>query len=128
MKKGFAALHWDQPPTYNKWKSEIAETKSLGFAVDRSNYISGVTILAVPLLDQKGNMGHSLVAIGISERIETIGVSVIAEEMMRIRDGVASLLVISHAEASADAGRPRRARQAVPDRRANRRCLSLHLQ
>lgn len=92
LKKRFAALKWDHPPTYEQWKSEVAETRVLGFSVDQSNYISGVTIIAVPFLDQVRGMTHSLVAIGISERIASVGVSVIAEEMMQIRDELTSLL------------------------------------
>jgi DNA-binding IclR family transcriptional regulator len=108
LKKHFSALKWDQPPTYEQWKSEIAETKARGFSVDRSNYISGVTVIAVPFLDQADGMTHSLVAIGISEKIESVGVSVVAKEMMLIRDEVAALLVSAHAKTPGAPARPRK--------------------
>lgn len=92
LKKRFAALHWDHAPSFEEWKSQVAEARTRVFAADRSNYISGVTIIAVPFFDPSGRMTHSLVAIGITDRIEAVGIPVIAETMMQICAEVSGLL------------------------------------
>jgi len=52
-----------------------------------------VTILAVPFLDSRGRMTHSVVAIDIAERFDAIGIASVADEMVRIRDAVSRVLV-----------------------------------
>ena len=71
----------------------MEDVRAGGLAVDRSNYINGVTILAVPFLDSRGRMTHSVVAIDIAERFEAIGIASVADEMVRIRDAVSHVLV-----------------------------------
>lgn len=100
LKAQFAKLKWDRPPTFDEWKAEIEQTRDDGFAVDQGQYIGGVTILAVPVFgtDESGagdtpRMTHSIVAIGITERLEERGIPQTAKEMLRIRDEVASQLV-----------------------------------
>lgn len=95
LKASFAKLHWDLPPDFPTWLSEVKRTRTDGFAVDRGNYISGVTVLAVPFLDAGGRMTHSIVSVDITERIEHIGVSALISEMQRIRDDVCDLMVAS---------------------------------
>ncbi|MBU2532571.1 MAG: IclR family transcriptional regulator, partial [Alphaproteobacteria bacterium] len=93
LKARFGQLKWDQPPAYGTWKGEVERTAAEGVAIDHGNYISGVTIIAVPFLEKHGRMTHSLVAIDISERIEAIGVAPVADKMQRIRDEVSDMLV-----------------------------------
>ena len=79
--------------SHDTWKREIESVQKLGYAVDRGDYISGVTVIAVPLVDPQGRMTHSIVFIDISERIEAIGVSGVVKKMTAIRDEVQDLLV-----------------------------------
>lgn len=39
----FKTLRWDEPPSFEQWQAQVAQTRAQGFAVDESNYISGVT-------------------------------------------------------------------------------------
>lgn len=93
LKKQFSKLKWEHPPTYEEWKADIEEVRERGYAADRGTYIGGVTILAVPFFDQSGAMSHSLVAIGISEKVDAIGIDKIAQSMIEIRDDVTDLLI-----------------------------------
>ena len=93
LRTRFEALTWDHPPSYRAWRREVAEVPQNGFAVDRGSYISGVTIIAVPFLDDAGRMTHSMVAIDIAERIDAIGVDALTAQMLRIRDEVSALLL-----------------------------------
>src|SRR5580658_9321182 len=45
----FKTLRWDDPPTFDEWKAQVRQTRIRGFAVDRGNYISGVTVVAAPV-------------------------------------------------------------------------------
>ena len=38
-----------------------------GFSIDRGNYIAGVTIVAVPVLNGQGTISHTLASVGLSE-------------------------------------------------------------
>lgn len=91
----FERLKWDSPPAFPEWKREVERTREEGFAVDPGRYINGVTILAVPVFGRSGRMTHSIVVIGISERIDAIGSEKIARDMLRLRDEVASQLIES---------------------------------
>lgn len=93
LKKKFSALKWDHPPSFAQWKDEVAETRACGYAVDRGAYIGGVTVLAVPFFDGEGRMEHSLVMIGISEKLDDARIEETAQAMMAVRDEVSSLLV-----------------------------------
>jgi len=65
----FNTLRWDEPPTLQEWKAQVARTREQGFAVDEGNYISGVTVVAAPVWKSRASLSHTLVAISIgSER------------------------------------------------------------
>ncbi|MCP1337046.1 IclR family transcriptional regulator [Futiania mangrovi] len=93
LRKGFAALNWDNPPEFATWREEVRQAREQGYAVDRGNYISGVTVVAVPFFDDRNRMNHGMVVIGISERVATIGVPALAREMLAVRDEVAPMLM-----------------------------------
>lgn len=112
LRARFDALKWDHPPTFQRWLEEVAETRERGYALDQGAYISGVTVLAVPFFERDGTVKHSLVAIGISERLGETGVEALAAEMLKIRDDVASLLVGSEAQHIERRGGPGRRRKA----------------
>ncbi len=112
LRTRFDALKWDHPPSFAGWLQEIAETRARGYAVDRSAYISGVTVLAVPFFERDSSVRHSLVAIGITERLDEAGVDTLAAEMIRIRDEVDSLLVGSETKNIERRGGPGRRRKA----------------
>lgn len=93
LKQRFSKLKWANQPSYDTWKREIESVQILGYAVDRGDYISGVTVIAVPFVDPQGCMTHSIVFIDISERIEAIGLAGVVKKMTAIRDDVQDLLV-----------------------------------
>ena len=88
----FAELHWDHPPRFAAWKREVGQVRKKGYGVDSGAYISGITIIAVPLLDNAGRMTHSIVAIDITERLDPSGAEAVARRMLEIRDGLRELL------------------------------------
>lgn len=91
LRAGFARLHWDNPPRFDAWIEQVAEVRAQGYAVDSGAYMSGVTVVAVPVLNSTGRMTRSLVAIGISERMAAQGIDALAADMMRARDEIDAL-------------------------------------
>ncbi len=78
----FHTLRWDEPPTFETWKQQVAETRAQGFGVDESSYISGVTVVAAPVWKRSGNPSHALVAIGISSALKRSGVAALGQALL----------------------------------------------
>lgn len=93
LRTRFAALKWDHPPAFDDWLREVELTRHDGFAVDTGRYISGVTILAVPMFGRDGRMTHSIVAIDISERITARGQRSIIARLLQVRDEVSNQML-----------------------------------
>lgn len=93
LRQGFDKLTWDHPPTFEEWLAEVEQTRARGYAVDQGAYIAGVTVVAVPAFDAAGKMIRSLVAIGISERLQQDEVPRIARALIGIRDDIEAMQV-----------------------------------
>jgi DNA-binding IclR family transcriptional regulator len=81
LRKRFAALRWSAPMDFETWRGEVESARERGYAVDQDRYISGVTIVAVPLLDSAGRITHALVAAGISDQFDAAAITAVADEM-----------------------------------------------
>lgn len=68
IEAAFAAVRWDRPPSYRAWRNDVKETRLRGYAVDRGNYISGVTIVGAPITNRQ-RVTHVIVGIGLSEQL-----------------------------------------------------------
>lgn len=81
VEQAFAALRWDQAPSYKAWQSEIEDTRRAGFGLDKGNYIRGVTIAAAPVLGIEGGMTHALVVVALSDQLPADGALAIGAEL-----------------------------------------------
>ena len=88
LERAFNALRWDNAPSFRMWERQVEETRHLGYGVDAGNYIHGVTIGAAPVLDPTGRIRNILVALGIGEQIERIGISTLGKAL---RDAAADI-------------------------------------
>lgn len=93
LRERFSPLKWDNPPAFDTWMDQLAETRRNGYGIDKGEYISGVTIIAVPLFNAEGAVIRSMVAIGLSPAIEQAGPAKIAGRMSQMRDQVASCVL-----------------------------------
>lgn len=66
----FAALDWDNPPSFGEWLRQIEQTRSQGFAIDKGNYISGVTVVLAPVWEATAEPSHALIAFGIGDAVK----------------------------------------------------------
>jgi DNA-binding IclR family transcriptional regulator len=64
--QSFRLVHWQNAPRIEVWRKEVEAARSKGFSIDRGNYVNGITIVAVPLLNAEGRVSHALVAAGMS--------------------------------------------------------------
>jgi DNA-binding IclR family transcriptional regulator len=81
LRSRFTKLRWDDPPTFEEWKSQVARTRSQGFAVDPGNYMAGVTVIAAPIHRSATRLSHALVAIGIAAGLKKGGLPALQDAM-----------------------------------------------
>ena len=92
IERGFRTLRWDKAPTFEAWLKEVERVRRDGFAVDRGNYIAGVTVVAVPVFDSGKRLAHTLVATGVSQQLENSGVLELVAMMREEAAQIASIL------------------------------------
>ena len=78
LRKRFAALRWDDPPSFDEWSEQVAQTRERGWAIDEGKYIAGITVLAAPVWKAQHTPGYALVAIGLGSAVRRIGVEALA--------------------------------------------------
>ena len=63
-----------------------------GFSIDRGNYIDGVTIVAVPVLDSRGTISHTIAAVGLGSQLDRASSLALARDMRAAAQEVAAQL------------------------------------
>lgn len=82
LKSRFDRLRWDEPPRFEAWLEQVAETRAQGYALDDGNYISGVTVVAAPVWKSRGRPSHALVAIGIGSTLRRGALPALEETLL----------------------------------------------
>lgn len=88
LRRRFKELRWHAAPSYDAWQAEVRETRLKGYAVDRGNFLAGVTIIAAPVLGADGQLVHALVAAGISEQMRDPAVEAMGRELRDAGSGL----------------------------------------
>lgn len=83
LRKKFNATPWDNPPSFDVWKQEVELARARGWSVDRDNFMSGLTVVAVPVFATNGSLTHTLVAAGMSSQMNAAVMSDLAATMQR---------------------------------------------
>lgn len=78
----FRKLRWDNPPTFEEWKSQVGRTRADGIAVDVGNYISGVTVVAAPVWKTRDKLSHTLVTVGIGGGLKRAGLQALQNALL----------------------------------------------
>jgi len=92
LERRFKALRWDQAPEFAAWKADVDAVRRQGYSVDRNNYINGVVVIAVPVLDSHTRMTHALVAAGLAEQLDAARVESLAHELQAEAHALSQLL------------------------------------
>lgn len=82
----FRKVRWHNPPTLNAWRADVRAARRNYYSVDEGRYLSGVMVVAAPVLDATRCMTHAVVALGVSEQIAQTGVGTIAEQLREIAE------------------------------------------
>ena len=81
LSRKFESLRWQHPIRFNDWLAEVEAARQLGHSADYGNYIGGITILAVPVLDATHRITHTLVTASISDQLSTADVEALLQEL-----------------------------------------------
>ncbi len=81
IEKHFKALRWDNAPSWAAWCREVDATRRQGYSIDRDTYIAGVTIVSVPVLNERRAMSRGIASVGISGQLDRARSVKLAREM-----------------------------------------------
>jgi DNA-binding IclR family transcriptional regulator len=81
IERRFRRLRWHNAPAYEAWRKEVETVRRQRFSIDRGNYIAGVTIVAVPVLNDRGTISHTLVSVGLAEQLDRAAALELAHDM-----------------------------------------------
>lgn len=92
LRKRFNAIPWDKPPAFSTWKKEVELARIKGWSEDRDNFVSGLTVLAVPIFNDRGVMNHTLVVAGLTSHLPASITQQIAVSMRKEARDIEALL------------------------------------
>jgi DNA-binding IclR family transcriptional regulator len=81
IEKRFRLLRWHNAPSYEGWRKEVDLTRRQGYAIDRGDYIAGVAIVAVPVLNGRGTISHTIAAVGLANQLDRAKSLALARDM-----------------------------------------------
>jgi DNA-binding IclR family transcriptional regulator len=93
IEKRFRRLRWHNAPAYETWRKEVDAARRQRFSIDRGNYIAGVTIVAVPVLNVRGTITHTIAAVGLGNQLDRATSLALARAMRDAAQEVAAQLV-----------------------------------
>ncbi len=92
LKKHFRSLRWDSPPEFAQWQKEVGASMRQGYALDQGNYMSGITVLAVPVLATPSRMTHALVAVGVTDQLPKGTTQALAKALVEEAQSLSSMM------------------------------------
>ena len=92
IERRFKALRWDQPPDIEAWRKDVESVRKKGYSIDRGNYIDGVTVIAVPVVNAHGRLSHALVAAALSNQLTGTKAQTLAKELQNEAQTLSALL------------------------------------
>ena len=92
IEKRFRLLRWHNAPAYGTWRKEVDLVRRQGFSIDRGNYIAGVTIVAVPVLNLAGTISQTIAAVGLGNQLDRATSRALAGDMRIMAREVAAQL------------------------------------
>lgn len=93
IEKRFRAVRWQDPPVIDVWRKDVDGVRKRGYSIDRGNYISGVTVLAVPVFNSRREVTHTLVAAGVAEQLDRARCAAIAKDIQAEASQLSTLLL-----------------------------------
>lgn len=95
LRQEFALLRWQSPISFEEYLAQVEEARRRGYAIDRNNFASGVTVVASALCDARSSIGYGVSAIMFSGQHDADAERAIGEMLTSATDWAAPLLVTS---------------------------------
>lgn len=92
LRKRFRALIWQNAPSWEAWWKDVGAARRQGYAVDRGNYIDGVTIVAAPVLGPRQAMAYGIAAAGLASQLNRAAAVALGQDLQAAAATVASQL------------------------------------
>lgn len=69
LEQKFAALRWENSPSFEEYAKTVEDVGVKGFAVDEGHYVKGVTTVSAAVLDEMGRPVMAISAVGFSAQL-----------------------------------------------------------
>jgi DNA-binding IclR family transcriptional regulator len=69
LRAKFKKLRWERAPRFEEWYADVQRAKDDGFAVDRGNFIRGVTVMATLLAPAADGVIRGIAAVGFDHNL-----------------------------------------------------------
>lgn len=92
LRQRFATIPWDKAPSFDAWKKDIEAARAKGWSIDRDHFVSGLTVVAVPIFNGQGRLTHTLVVAGLSSHLPAASIPDVVASMQREASGIEDLL------------------------------------
>jgi len=100
LRTKFSALRWQNAPDFDTWCDEVDFARVRGFAIDRDNYIRGITIVAAPILSEGRGASRfvgALVAVGVTGQLQEPALEALAQSLQKATRKVSQQLGLNAA-------------------------------
>lgn len=81
IKRQFQSLRWEDPPTFERYWSDIEQVRRDGYSIDEGHYVRGVTTVSVPVLDDAGRPLMAISAVGFSAQMDSVRLELLAQDL-----------------------------------------------
>lgn len=92
LRAKFDTLRWQSPLSFEDWLNDVEKARRNGHSADYGNYIGGIALIAVPVLDAYQRITHTMVAAGILDQLSPDDTETLIQELKAHADWVSRQL------------------------------------
>lgn len=81
LRAKFDTLRWQKPLRFEDWLAEVEHARQSGHSADHGNYIGGISIIAVPVLDASQHITHTIVTASILNQLSAEEADALTQEL-----------------------------------------------
>jgi DNA-binding IclR family transcriptional regulator len=82
LKKRFETLRWEREPRFEEWYADVERARAEGVALDRGNYIRGLTILAALLAPHSEKITRGIALIGFDHQMTERTIRTLKDQLL----------------------------------------------
>ncbi len=81
IKTRLEEVRWQNPPKFKDYMAEVRRAKTTGYAVDRDNFVIGVTVISAPIFNEAAAPTMVISVVGFSAQIDGATELTIAKDL-----------------------------------------------